>query len=157
MTTIRIRKREREVVAKGAALLDEQMPGWASQIDLNRLQLSDSTHCVLGQLFDEPQTVPRWQDHNEASLEQAVADELSFGGNIRSEASIRTWYLQPVCTANYQLGKIVLGIQGLEEGKSPTDFGFDGDGDYDNNRSTRYDGLDLAWAQAVRDRQRASA
>lgn len=42
-------------VARGAALLDAKMPGWASRIDLNVLDLTSDYACVLGQLFSEPQ------------------------------------------------------------------------------------------------------
>lgn len=36
---------------KGAALLDEKMPGWADKIDLDELQLNDQCNCVLGQVY----------------------------------------------------------------------------------------------------------
>jgi hypothetical protein len=39
-------------VARGAALLDEKMPGWETRIDLTQLNLADSCRCVLGQLFE---------------------------------------------------------------------------------------------------------
>ncbi len=39
-----------ELVAKGAALLDEKLPGWADQIDLDSLEMSDTCLCVLGQI-----------------------------------------------------------------------------------------------------------
>ncbi len=39
-----------ERVARGAALLDEKMPGWAEHIDLDVLSLASSCRCVLGQL-----------------------------------------------------------------------------------------------------------
>jgi hypothetical protein len=37
-------------VERGAALLDERLPGWAKQIDLTILDLSSGCDCVLGQL-----------------------------------------------------------------------------------------------------------
>ena len=40
-----------ERVAKGAALLDAEQPGWADRIDLDELELESCRHCVLGQLF----------------------------------------------------------------------------------------------------------
>jgi len=40
-----------ERVARGAALLDEKVPGWAGRISLGELDLSSCTFCVLGQLF----------------------------------------------------------------------------------------------------------
>jgi hypothetical protein len=40
-----------ESVARGAALLDEKLPGWDERIDLADLQLASCYRCVLGQLF----------------------------------------------------------------------------------------------------------
>jgi hypothetical protein len=42
-----------ERVAKGAALLDEHMPGWWKRIDLNRLEQVSPCGCVLGQLWTD--------------------------------------------------------------------------------------------------------
>ena len=38
-------------VARGAALLNEKLPGWDERIDLAGLELSSCYRCVLGQLF----------------------------------------------------------------------------------------------------------
>ena len=38
-------------VARGAALLDEKIPGWDERIDLARLQMHSCHDCVIGQLF----------------------------------------------------------------------------------------------------------
>ena len=40
-------------VARGAALLDEKLPGWADRIDLDRLDLGSPCRCILGQTWDE--------------------------------------------------------------------------------------------------------
>ncbi len=40
-----------ERVARGAALLDEQLPGWADHIDLGELALESPCRCILGQLW----------------------------------------------------------------------------------------------------------
>lgn len=37
-------------VAAGAAFLDQNYPGWEHHIDLGTLNLSLTTHCVLGQI-----------------------------------------------------------------------------------------------------------
>lgn len=37
-------------VRKGAALLDERVPGWADRIDRMRLAVSDGNACVLAQV-----------------------------------------------------------------------------------------------------------
>lgn len=39
-----------DLVQRGAALLDEKLPGWADQIDLDTLQMADGCRCVLGQI-----------------------------------------------------------------------------------------------------------
>ncbi len=39
-----------ERVARGAAFLDEKMPGWDQRIDLDKLDLAAPCRCVLGQL-----------------------------------------------------------------------------------------------------------
>lgn len=44
-------------VAKGAALMDKEMPGWDRRIDLDVLDLQNSCDCILGQEFrpfDDP-------------------------------------------------------------------------------------------------------
>jgi hypothetical protein len=42
-----------QAVAKGAALLDREVPGWAEQIDLPTLNMSSCSRCILGQLYGE--------------------------------------------------------------------------------------------------------
>jgi hypothetical protein len=38
-------------VERSAALLDQEMPGWESRIDLDRLDICDASNCVLGQVY----------------------------------------------------------------------------------------------------------
>lgn len=40
-------------IAKGMALLDQKRPGWETEINLNRLDISHCYHCVLGQIYGE--------------------------------------------------------------------------------------------------------
>lgn len=40
-------------VARGAALLDDRMPGWRDEIDTVRLNLGNSCDCVLGELLGD--------------------------------------------------------------------------------------------------------
>lgn len=42
-----------ERVRNGAAFLDRELPGWHQDIDLDRLELSSSCDCVLGQLWGD--------------------------------------------------------------------------------------------------------
>jgi hypothetical protein len=39
-----------KTVERGAALLDERLPGWYEKIDLDKLDLASCENCVLGQL-----------------------------------------------------------------------------------------------------------
>jgi hypothetical protein len=71
-----------ERVARGAALLDEGVPGWAERIDLTELELASCYSCVLGQLF---------------ALEYDAEDGSPFGAGIKAlgiEGSVRgpVWY-----------------------------------------------------------------
>jgi hypothetical protein len=121
-------------VTAGAALLDEKMPGWYKKIDLDSLELSDERHCVLGQLFDEPVTVPLWKRLGYSSPVHA----LNAGYDATS----------PVCVANYTAGKEVLG---LEHGGP---FGFDVP-DYEDPDYGKYSfgDLDVAWTALIQERQ----
>lgn len=40
-----------KTVDRGAAFLDETLPGWAERIDTDTLDLSSTCNCVLGQLY----------------------------------------------------------------------------------------------------------
>lgn len=40
-------------IARGAALLDEQRPGWRDEIDVETLDLASECDCILGQLHGD--------------------------------------------------------------------------------------------------------
>lgn len=40
-------------VARGARLLDEREPGWASRVAIDRLAMSHCDLCIIGQVFGE--------------------------------------------------------------------------------------------------------
>lgn len=42
-----------DAVARGAALLDEEIPGWREVIQIERLDMGDCWLCVLGQYFGD--------------------------------------------------------------------------------------------------------
>ena len=41
----------KSIVAKGAKLLDEKKPGWASKIKTDKLYMNSNDDCIIGQLF----------------------------------------------------------------------------------------------------------
>src|SRR5579859_4505816 len=53
---------------KGAALLDERMPGWAAKVDLDTFQIMSTERCILAQVYDSDY----WSGKNELFTE----DEL---------------------------------------------------------------------------------
>ena len=42
---------EQRAVARGAKFLDSILPGWYKRVNLNTLDMSDGTMCILGQAF----------------------------------------------------------------------------------------------------------
>jgi len=47
---LRLQRYFDENVARGAAFLDEKAPGWEKHIELEELELSSPSYCVLGQM-----------------------------------------------------------------------------------------------------------
>lgn len=39
--------------SRGAAWLDQEKPGWAKQIQTERLDISEASCCVIGQIFGD--------------------------------------------------------------------------------------------------------
>lgn len=39
-------------VARGVALLDQNMPGWADRVDLTRFSITSTGYCVLAQVYN---------------------------------------------------------------------------------------------------------
>lgn len=52
MTTTTAATSVAERVAAGAALLDQQLPGWEDMVFPDRLRMQSCDRCVLGQLYD---------------------------------------------------------------------------------------------------------
>jgi hypothetical protein len=134
----------RLAVKRGAALLDEQRPGWWMVIDLDELRLNRTNECVLGQLFAEPVTMPRWRAYGHDSLDGFVAQFASMTpGWAETEGSYE------VCEANYAAGKVLLGLNDdacVEHGflRKEPDLGV---------QRSAYAALDVAWADVVLERR----
>jgi hypothetical protein len=60
----------------GAEFLDREQPGWASHINLEELDLSSCTRCVLGQLFG---------DFTDATYEMDLDSPESYGFDLGDE------------------------------------------------------------------------
>lgn len=60
-------------VARGAALLDERVPGWRANINTDRINMTDGSRCVLGQLAPMI-TRDAWAGYHDAALFLGLAD-----------------------------------------------------------------------------------
>ena len=72
-----------ERVARGAALLDEKIPGWDSRIDLDVLDIDSCAQCILGQVFAaESSYYPVARGFgagiDELGLDDSVIEDLGF-------------------------------------------------------------------------------
>lgn len=47
-------------VHDAALLLDAARPGWATRVDLDRLNLASNHDCILGQAYGPPQWLPKF-------------------------------------------------------------------------------------------------
>lgn len=62
-------------VEKGAAFLDERMPGWVDRVNVARLDLSSCVACVLGQLGGDYR-------HEARRLGMNLDDAIQCGFNV---------------------------------------------------------------------------
>ena len=134
-----------ERVQRGALLLDEKIPGWYAKINLDRLDLENTENCVLGQVFDEPVTMPQWQLSGFDSAEALLKDP-DWEGVSMEEAC------EEQCTSNVALGIHVLWNVDVE------DLDYDDGGEhattmhgFDNVTGPGYPGIDYLYAWDVMD------
>lgn len=66
-------------VARGAALLDERVPGWRANIDTDRLDMTDGSQCVLGQLAPMI-TGGQWDSYGDAVTALFSRPVEGYGG-----------------------------------------------------------------------------
>lgn len=72
-------------VKRGAALLDQKLPGWFVEIDLEKLNLASDCQCVLGQLACD--IVPRrtwlkhWRSTGRKPRYTQATEQLKLFGN----------------------------------------------------------------------------
>jgi hypothetical protein len=71
-----------ERVNAGAAWLDQHQPGWVDRIDLDRLNLEATCHCILGQLHGD--YYEALDDLGRRVPGQWTAEGLGFNASTRS-------------------------------------------------------------------------
>lgn len=71
-------------VYDGMQWLDSQIENWVDRVDLVLLDMQDSRHCILGQLYGTVK--PRQDMAKFGMMAQKAAD--------RDEMSLELWYLQ---------------------------------------------------------------
>lgn len=88
----------RERVAKGAALLDRERPGWAQQIDTGTLRMETSCFCVLGQLEGSfiDAVWNRWGDDLQAGCRIAAGYGFHAGTVRASDDELLARYYRPL-------------------------------------------------------------
>ena len=57
-------------VSRGSSLLDQLEPGWASRVDLARLDVGDVCNCVIGQLHGD------YNNHRGLVMMNAITADL---------------------------------------------------------------------------------
>lgn len=67
-------------VARGAALLDEKLPGWVDMIDLDRLDIRSPCRCVLGQTWHDKESRAPFFRHSAALFGE---DDNQFSNEIK--------------------------------------------------------------------------
>jgi len=56
-----IRRRCRDRVKRGAALLDRERPGWEKKMDISKFDIWHSDRCILGQVFMNGSSMPGYR------------------------------------------------------------------------------------------------
>lgn len=120
---------ELECAERGAELLDNRWPGWWQEIDLSRLDLSDSCNCVLGQLG---------VDYNRAGRQMLSIDrDVMDDPYARDQVSGYGLFLN-----------VIFPDLGVPEEEMPY-YGFDGEYTEEGHLPTTYEGLTAAWVRII--------
>lgn len=120
---------ELECAERGAELLDNRWPGWWQEIDLSRLDLSDSCNCVLGQLG---------VDYNRAGRQML---------NINRDVTSDPYVAQQVSGYSLFLNVIFPDLD-IPPEEMPH-YGFDSDYEEPGHWPTTYEGLTAAWTRII--------
>jgi hypothetical protein len=73
-------------VARGAAMLDERVPGWFTRVPPARLDLASCSRCVLGHLYEDygRGMFELWPDDYDSDV--AAAHGFTVRGDLASQA-----------------------------------------------------------------------
>jgi hypothetical protein len=141
-----------DIVARGVAKLDELRPGWHNKVDLAKLDLSNCSLCVLGQVFGED--AERMLLTDEAQALQAAGQAVP--ATCKQGFSYGVALLQG---SEETAVDMVLDYDPWAHGVDEVDYGFNegydaeyvsswGEDDY-----ITYDQLDEEWSRVIRERQ----
>lgn len=73
--------------AKGAELMDRACPGWASRMDVDKLDIADPDACILGQIFGGYlEGLDALEDHLDIDWFKTV-DQIGHGFEIGDDIS----------------------------------------------------------------------
>lgn len=83
-------------VARGAALLDEKVPGWYTRVNVETLKMESCVQCMLGQLFGHNVETALGTEMYGLPIDPTVEDWLSVrmagGHRNMTPEQIRDWY-----------------------------------------------------------------
>lgn len=80
-------KRIRRDIRKIAVVLDSELPGWHNDIDVETLNMGDSTRCIVGQLYGW------WSDEHVEPLAQIAGITLD-AANDATANFLEDWLRQ---------------------------------------------------------------
>jgi hypothetical protein len=92
-------------VARGVALLDETVPDWRQRIDVETLDMTDGTQCVVGQVFaaaywyglgrlglDEGS----WDSHDYGFITEVAYEDYPDRMDVDATAALRDLWIQAI-------------------------------------------------------------
>lgn len=94
-----------ERIARGAALLDEKVPGWPDKVDLDKLDLGSCSKCMVGQLTGTDYEKSGGKTYSdgiaELGLEWGTEDDTNHGFD-RGYNEDGSYYSYPDLTAAWR-------------------------------------------------------
>jgi hypothetical protein len=141
-------------VARGMAFLDRVMPGWETEVEVNKLNLSSGCRCVLGQIFHRVANELDTYSEYRGSFEGYGFTDEKLGENLtRRGFDLDILALRVSRNDGFGLGLAVLLPEDAREvGESPRGaimLGFDTGSYEDEIDPPSYSALSRAWKTAI--------